>query len=203
MPVWPGMGPWDMEPAQFSCHELGPDNDYDHAAHFEFLAEGPDDPRTLLVQQMLAATRNAEVVVSYSAFEKTRIRSLQETVPALRDELKALEAKLFDLHPILKDYVYHPRFEGSFSLKYVLPALVPELSYQDLVIMDGMVASVEIARLLFVVGKVRSDERDELRKNLLAYCRRDTFAMVKLLQRLRGLARGDGDPQLYPRLRMV
>src|SRR5205085_7638925 len=135
--------------------------------------------------------------------QKTRIRALQESVPALRDELHALELKLFDLHPILKDYVYHPKFEGSFSLKYVLPALVPELSYNDLVIMDGMVASVEIARLLFVVGRVRSDEKDALRTNLLAYCKRDTFAMVKLLQRLRGFARGDDDPQLYPRLRVV
>jgi hypothetical protein len=99
--------------------------------------------------------------------------------------------------------VYHPRFEGSFSLKFVLPALVPALSYKDLVIMDGMVASVEIARLLFVVGKVRSDERDELRRHLLAYCKRDTLAMVKLLQCLRGLTRGNDDPQLYPPLRLT
>jgi hypothetical protein len=152
---------------------------------------------------MITASRDAEVVVSYSSFEKTRIRQLQESVPELAAELKALELKLFDLHPILKDFVYHPKFEGSFSLKYVLPALVPELSYKDLVIMDGMVASVEIARLLFVVGKVRSDERDELRRHLLAYCHRDTLAMVKLFQRLRGLARGDDDPQHYPRLQIV
>ena len=62
---------------------------------------------------------------------------------------------------------------------------------------------MEIARRLFVVGRVRSDERDELRRHLLAYCKRDTFAMVKLLQRLRGLPRGDADPQLFPPLRLV
>ena len=203
IPVWPGMRPWDMEPAQFSYHEIGTDNNYDGAAHFEFLAEGPEDPRTLLAQQMIAATNSADVVVSYSPFEKVRIKQLQETVPELRDELKALESKLFDMHPLLKDYVYHPRFEGSFSLKFVLPALVPELTYKNLVIMDGMVASVEIARLLFVVGRIRSDERDSLRQHLLAYCKTDTLAMVKLLQRLRGLARGNDEPQLYPPLTLA
>ena len=59
------------------------------------------------------------------------------------------------------------------------------------------------ARLLFVVGRIRSDERDALRQHLLAYCKTDTLAMVKLLQRLRGLARGDADPHLYPRLTLA
>jgi hypothetical protein len=71
------------------------------------------------------------------------------------------------------------------------------------VIMDGMVASVKIARLLFVAGKVREAERDATRKALLEYCKTDTLAMVKLLQRLRGLAKGDDDPQLYPPLQVV
>jgi predicted RecB family nuclease len=202
IPVWPGMAPWDMEPAQFSYHEMD-DNHPNELKHYEFLAEGPDDPREALAELMIEATRDAEVVLSYSSFESVRIKKLQESVPDLRDELAALGAKLFDLHPLLKDYVYHPKFEGSFSLKNVLPALVPELSYDDLVIMDGMVASVEIARLLFVVGRVRSDEKDALRKHLLEYCKTDTLAMVKLLQRLRGLAKGDDDPQLYPALQVV
>jgi len=84
--------------------------------------------------------------------------------------------------------VYHPDFLGSFSLKYVLPPLVPELTYDDLVIVDGLVASVEIARLLFVAGKIAPEEQARVRQDLLNYCERDTWAMVKVLEKLRELA---------------
>jgi hypothetical protein len=137
---------------------------------------------------MVAATKRAEKVVTYSHFEKTKIRGLQEAVPELRAELEALEAKLIDLLPVVRENVYHPDFLGSFSLKYVLHPLVPELTYNDLVIVDGLVASVEIARLLFVAGKIAPEEQARVRKDLLNYCERDTWAMVKVLERLRELA---------------
>ena len=96
-----------------------------------------------------------------------------------------LSTRLFDLLPILRNHVYHPDFQGSFNIKHVLRPLVPELSYDDLVIVDGRVASVEIARLLFVSGKIPTDERERVRQDLLDYCQRDTWAMVKLLEALR------------------
>lgn len=88
---------------------------------------------------------------------------------------------------MLRDHVYHPDFLGSFSLKYVLTPLAPELTYKDLVIVDGMVASVEIARLLFVAQRIPPEERARVRQDLLDYCERDTWAMVKLLERMREL----------------
>jgi len=153
-----------------------------------YLAEGPDDARPGLVRAMLEATSGAERIAMYTPFERTRIRSLQQSVPELAAELKLLEAKLLDLHPVIRDHVYHPDFHGSFSLKYVLHPLVPELTYSDLVIVDGLVASVEIARLLFVAHKIPAAERDRVRQDLLDYCQRDTWAMVRLLERLRELA---------------
>ena len=136
---------------------------------------------------MVNATQTADRVVTYSSFEKTRIRALQKTVPELEPELLELEHKLFDLLPVLRNHVYHPDFQGSFSIKHVLRPLVPELSYDDLVIVYGRVASVEIARLLFVSGKIPTDERERVRQDLLDYCQRDTWAMVKLLEALRAL----------------
>jgi hypothetical protein len=68
--------------------------------------------------------------------------------------------------------------------------MVPDVSYDDLVIIDGMEASVKIARLLFVAGRVPQEEHERVRGDLLRYCRRDTWAMVKLLEKLRGLAAG-------------
>src|SRR5213592_2235787 len=185
IPVWPGMAPWQQAAAQFSYHERQPDGSYTHAA---FLAEGPQDARPPLAAAMVRATANAARVVMYTAFEKTRIRELQQAVPELAADLAALEAKLIDLHPVVKNCVYHPDFRGSFSLKYILTPLVPELTYSDLVIVDGRVASVEIARLLFVADKIPRQERDRVRQDLLNYCERDTWAMVKLVERLRELA---------------
>src|SRR6266550_3499481 len=185
IPVWPGMAPWQQAAAQFSYHERQRDGSYTHAA---FLAEGPADARPALAAAMIRATAHALRVVMYTPFEKTRIRELQRAVPQLSAELAALEAKLIDLHPIVKNCVYHPDFRGSFSLKYILTPLVPELTYSDLVIVDGRVASVEIARLLFVADKIPRQERDRVRHDLLNYCERDTWAMVKLVERLRELA---------------
>jgi len=187
VPVWPGMAPWQQAPAQFSYHEANGDGTYKHA---EYLAEGPKDCRPELARLMVAATDHAEGVLTYSGFEKTRIRDLQKAVPELRAELEELEGKLIDLLPIVRENVYHPDFLGSFSLKEVLPALVPELTYSDLVIVDGLVASVEIARLLFVAGKIPKEEHDRVRQDLLNYCERDTWAMVKVLERLRELSVG-------------
>ncbi len=185
VPVWPGMAPWEQAAAQFSYHEAQPDGSYTHVG---YLAEGAHDARPELAREMLEATAGAARVVMYTPFERTRIRSLQKSEPDLAPGLKELEDKLIDLHPVIRDYVYHPDFLGSFSLKYVLNPLVPELTYDDLVIVDGLVASVEIARLLFVAQKISPEERDRVRKDLLDYCERDTWAMVKLLERLRGLA---------------
>ena len=178
------MAPWQQAAAQFSYHERQPDGTYTHAA---YLAEGPQDTRPPLAEAMIRATKHAERVVMYTSFEKTRIRDLQKAVPDLADDLAALEAKLIDLHPVVKNCVYHPAFHGSFSLKDILTPLVPDLTYSDLVIVDGRVASVEIARLLFVADKIPRHERDRVRQDLLNYCERDTFAMVRLLERLREL----------------
>jgi hypothetical protein len=194
VPVWPDMGPWHQAAAQFSYHEVADMASFVATApedrkftHAEFLAEGPEDARPRLAKAMCEATKDAERVVMYTAFERTQIRSLRKAVPSLEAELEALEMKLIDLHPVIQNNVFHPEFEGSFSLKYVLPALVPGMTYNDLVIVNGLVASVEIARLLFVAGKIPVKEQQRVRTDLLAYCQRDTWATVLLVQRLYGL----------------
>lgn len=195
VPVWPDMGPWHQAAAQFSYHEVADMADFVASApedrqftHAEFLAEGPEDARPKLAAAMCEATKNAERVVMYTPFERTQIRGLRKAVPSLNAELEALEMKLIDLHPVIQNNVFHPEFEGSFSLKYVLPALLPGMSYNDLVIVNGLVASVQIARLLFVAGRVASEEQHRVRKDLLAYCERDTWATVKLVERLHELS---------------
>jgi hypothetical protein len=187
VPVWPGLAPWGAAIAQFSFHADRPDGSHEHTG---WLAEGPGDPSREAAERMLAATAGVERIVTYSAYEKTRIRELGVRVPGLAGPLAELEGKLLDLLPVVRNHVYHPAFQGSFSLKYILTPLVPDLGYEDLVIVDGRTASVEIARLLFVAHRIPPAERDRVRHDLLAYCERDTWATVRLLQRLRELAAG-------------
>lgn len=184
IPRWEGLPPWGAAAAQFSYHELRGDELF----HREWLAEGPVDPRRALAEAMLEATAGARAVVTYTSYEKTQLKALQGAVPDLAESLGELIGKLVDLHPVIRDQVYHPDFGGSFSLKYVLTPLVPDLTYNDLVIVDGLVASVEIARLLFVEQRIPPHERERLRRDLLEYCKRDTEATVRLYQRLVQLA---------------
>ncbi|MGH7730278.1 MAG: hypothetical protein ACRENJ_03410, partial [Candidatus Eiseniibacteriota bacterium] len=99
-----------------------------------------------------------------------------------------LELKLLDLLPVVRHHVYHPKFAGSFSLKNVLPALVPDVSYDDLDVKEGATATLLLWRLVFETESLQPREKARLRRALLAYCERDSWATVKLLERLRELA---------------
>ncbi|HLG05367.1 MAG TPA: DUF2779 domain-containing protein [Gemmatimonadales bacterium] len=189
VPPWDGLAPWGAAVAQFSYHQESPGGStLPH--HTGWLAEGPGDPRRELAERMLEATAPARRVVTYSSYEKSRIRDLQKLLPDLAPALEELVEKFVDLLQVVRNTVYHPEFGGSFSLKNVITPLVPEVSYSDLVIVDGRVASVEIARLLFVAHKIPAAERDRVRNDLLEYCKRDTWATVRLVGRLRELASG-------------
>lgn len=186
LPVWEGCRPWEMIPAQFSCH-------VEHRArltHFDWIATGSADPRPAIAEAVVRACAGARSVVAYYAnFERDCLRRLARAVPALAPELNDVAERLVDLLPLVRNHIYHPDFGGSFSIKRVLPALVPGLSYADLAIGEGELASVELMRLMFD-ERMSGDERTRLRENLLRYCERDTWAMVKLWQRIRGLVGG-------------
>jgi predicted RecB family nuclease len=185
IPRWPGCRPWQIVPVQFSVHAEGRGGGF---AHYEWIAEGPEDPRPALAQALVEACAGARAVVAYYAsFERDCLRQLREAVPPLGRELERIERRLVDLLPVVRNHVYHPDFGGSFSIKKVLPALVPGLSYGDLEIADGERATVELLRLMFAGDAMAPADRAALRGALLRYCERDTWAMVKLLERLRGL----------------
>lgn len=186
VPAWIGTSPRQQIAAQFSYHEGRLGGPY---AHAEFLADGRRAPREELARRLAELTRAADVVVVYSGFEKKRIRDFQAEVPGLTADLERLEGKLVDLLPVVRAHVYDPAFDGSFSIKAVLPALVPGMRYEALVaIADGSEASAKLERLLFGGPDVSENERATVRGELLEYCRLDTWAMVKLLERLWELA---------------
>ena len=185
IPRWPGCWPWQQVPVQFSVHveERGRG-----LVHHQWIAEGPEDPRPALAEALVEACVGARKVVAYHAtFERECIKQLREAVPRFAKELERIEKRLVDLLPAIRSHVYHPDFGGGFSIKKTLPALVPGLSYSDLKVQDGEVATVELQRLMLEGDRTPPGERVALRDALLAYCARDTWAMVKLLETLRGL----------------
>ncbi len=185
IPRFTGCRPWENMPVQCSVHREGAKGRFTHHA---FLADGPADPRPAMAELVVEACAGAKKVVAHHAtFERECLKNLAAAVPSLATELEAIAARLVDLLPLVRNHIYHPDFGGSFSIKTVLPALVPGLSYDDLAINDGETASLELMRLLFD-ETLKGEERAGLRRALLAYCERDTWAMVKLLERIRGLA---------------
>jgi hypothetical protein len=186
IPVWPGCWPYDAVPVQFSCHVLAPGG---ALRHHEWLAVGAGDPRPALAEALLDACAGAARVVAYNAgFERRCLERVAAAVPARRGELLAVADRLVDLLPIVRNHVYHPDFGGGFSLKQVLPALVPGLGYGDLAVREGGTATLLLVRLLLGGEEMTAEDRQRLRADLLAYGTRDTLGLVRILERLRDLA---------------
>lgn len=186
IPVWDGCHPYDAVPAQFSVHYLEADGS---VSHRQFLADGPADPRPEVARRLVAACARPGTVVAYNAaFERRVIEALAGSVPEQSADLSRIAARLADLLPVVRDHVCHPGFEGSFSLKRVLPALVPEHGYDELEVAEGSSASALLERLLFRGGAMAPEERKAARAALLRYCALDTMSLIRLLKRLRALA---------------
>ena len=189
IPAWNGCRPYDHVPAQFSCDVV---NEQNEVAHYAWLADDASDPRREIAARVVDACRGAKVVVAYNApFEKAILRQLAVTVPEQAAELAAIETRLVDALPLVRDHVYHPAFGGSFSLKSVLPALVPAIGYAGLEIANGGLASAKLRRLM-LDDDVSPAEREQTRMALVQYCGLDTLGVVRLLGRLRELGRETG-----------
>jgi hypothetical protein len=182
LPLYVGTSPYKVIPFQWSNHILSEDGSIRHE---EFLHDGFDDPREEFARTLLQTLGNEGSIVVYSSFEAARIKELIQVLPHLSDELRELLPRIVDLLKLVRAYCYHPEFHGSFSIKSVLPALVPDLSYGDLEINDGGLASVAYAEI--VNPDTKQERRDHLRKCLLDYCERDTEAEVRLYQTLKSM----------------
>lgn len=186
IPVWNGCHPYDAVPAQFSCHFVARDGS---VVHHDWIADGPEDPRPEIARRVVEACRGAGGVVAYNAgFERGKIEFLADAVPELAGELMEIAEKLLDPLPIVRSHVYHPDFRGSFSMKSVLPALVPGPGYEDLEVAEGGVASIELERLMFRRDEMTVAERRRVAAALRKYCALDTDGMVRLVARLREMA---------------
>ncbi|MFH1276867.1 MAG: DUF2779 domain-containing protein [Candidatus Eisenbacteria bacterium] len=180
VPEFPGQHPYDLIPFQWSCHvQDEPEAPLDH---HEFLSNRPGDPRRPMTEALLETIRPEGSILVYSSFEQEVLRNMAVVFPELASPLEALEGRLVDLLPVVRDHVYHPDFDGSFSIKNVLPVLAQGLGYGGMGVSDGMEAVW--AYHLLTTEDLGDGERDRISRDLLEYCRQDSLAMYEVYRAL-------------------
>jgi hypothetical protein len=186
VPIYDGTSPCQNIPFQFSLHVITKPGAM--VEHYEFLAEGKEDPRPgFLVKLKQDIGPKGCILVYYDAFEKTRLKELGKAFPEYKEWIDGIIERIIDLNDPFKDFsYYHPQQLGSSSLKHVLPALT-NLSYKDLEIGEGTTASLKFMEAAF--GNISDVERQKIRTDLLAYCGQDTGGMVTILEKLQELVK--------------
>jgi predicted RecB family nuclease len=185
IPRFRGMHPYDHLPFQWSVHvQRQPGAEPEH---YEFLALDGCDPRPAFISSLCEALgERGSIVVYNEQFESQRLWELAGWLPEYTQRIRDIQSRLWDLLPVVRKHAYHPAFGGSFSLKAVLPALVPEMTYEGMEVPNGQAAG--LAWQGMIGGDCSDAERQSKRKALLDYCGQDTLALVKLLERLSSLS---------------
>ena len=179
VPRYAGTRPYQTIPFQWSDHILDEDG---QLTHREYLCGEDKDPREEFTHTLLNALETEGSIVIYTSYETGVLNSLIEHFPRYADALQSFIERFIDLHAMIRNNYYHPKFYGSFSLKTVLPALLPEMTYNKLSIQDGIQAALEYLRM--IDSSTASAQKDRIRKDLLTYCGQDTLAMVKIREEL-------------------
>jgi len=179
VPIWKDTRPYQFHTFQYSVHML---SDAGVLSHRDFLDLSGNDPAEQLALALIADCGTQGPVYVYNAgFETSRIREMAARFPELSNALLAINERVIDLLPIARERYYHPSQQGSWSIKKVLPAVVPELRYDALDgVQDGGMAMD--AFLEAIHTDTNAQRKDQIHAQLLAYCKLDTYAMVRLWQ---------------------
>ena len=184
VPIYDGSRPYQQLVFQYSLHLQ--ETSTSELQHREYLADPTEDPRIGFIEQLIQdCGGNGDILVYNIGFEKGKLKDLIEVFPEYSNELRGIVNRLKDLMtPFQQKWYYTPEMKGSYSIKSVLPALVPELSYNDLEIKEGGTAS---NTFLSMVNGTFEGDLQVARKQLLEYCKLDTYAMVKILEVLQNI----------------
>ena len=182
VPVWEGTRPYEQLPFQWSCHvEQGPGM----FSHHEFLDISGQPPMRGFAESLLSTCGTSGTIFVYGSFESRIIKELIQRYPDLAGQLHSLCARIVDLLPIVRKHYYHPQMYGSWSIKAVLPCLAPDLDYSSLDgVQDGNQAQEAYAEA--IAPETTPERKEELRNGLLAYCKMDTLALVRVVEVLSG-----------------
>lgn len=182
VPYFDGHRPYQQVPFQYSLHILqSPDAELEWR---EYLHRDNSNPARPLTERLIKDIGDSgTVLVWYEGFEKARNSELGDMLPEYKEAMEAINNRVVDLMLPFKNKWYDdPRFEGSASIKQVLPVLCPELSYKDLGIQEG--GSAQRLWMEAVLDDKRADQKEQILADLIEYCKLDTLAMVEIYRKL-------------------
>ena len=185
IPEFDNSKPYQQIPFQYSLHYIEKENG--ELFHKEFLAESGTDPRRKLAEQLVKDIPKDVCVTAYNMmFEKGRIKELAEIFPDLSEHLMNIHEHIQDLMIPFSERMYYCKdMQGSYSIKYVLPALFPndpELNYHNLPLIHN---GGEAMNIFPKIKDMSKEEQEKARYGLLKYCELDTYAMVKVWEKLK------------------
>lgn len=182
VPILTSYGPHERIPFQFSLHIL--DEEGTEPRHVEFLLENLDDQQKLINKLKTNIGPKGHLIAWYKSFEKGCNKILADKFPEHKDFLQDLNERFYDLRDIFaKGYYLDHRFKGSTSIKYVLPVLIPEMTYKNMSINEGQLASYRWKKAF--VDEQSNYPKEKTKKELLEYCKQDSLAMVEIYKFLK------------------
>lgn len=184
IPLFDGTKPYQQIPTQYSLHVLKSPNS--ELEHYEYLAEAGTDPRRAVAEHLVIDIPPGVCTLAYNmGFEKGRISELASTFPDLADRLLAINEGMRDLIVPFRNGDYYVRaMGGSNSIKAVLPALFPNDPKLDYRSLEGVHNGSEAMNAFEAMVNMDADQIAITREQLLRYCELDTFAMVRIWEKL-------------------
>jgi len=182
IPQFEGYHPQQQIVFQYSLHKL--EKSGDEPIHCEHISLDEGDPTLPLLEKLKGDIGDSGTVIVWNkSFEMTMNKEMAKLHPEYATFLEQLNERIYDLGDIVNlGYYLHPGFKGSWSIKHVLPIMVPELSYKGMAIGKGDQASMAWWNMTF--GQVDQREKELLTEALLRYCELDTLAMVEIYRKI-------------------
>jgi len=179
IPPYNNCRPYQQIPFQYSLHYQ--ENESSTPLHFDFFHDGSIDPREELIKSLINNIREQGTILVYNIrFERERIKELIRDFPEYKNELQNILGRLVDLQPVYKNLIKSRATEKSASLKVVLPTFLPDKSYDDMEIANGMEAMATFKNL----NNLNNEEKENKITQMLEYCALDTEAVLELYKLL-------------------
>ncbi len=180
VPRWKGVRPYEHIPFQWSCHIERLPGEFEHAEFLDLTGNDPSLDCIESMREVIDPDDGGPIFVYYATYERLRLQELAERHPEHAALMQTYIDRLVDLRPMVRDHFYHPRMQGSFSIKDVLPVVAPDLNYGELEeVQEGTAA--QVAYLYAALDPATTPERKaDLDAKLRKYCRQDTWAMVEV-----------------------